>query len=161
MATIYHNPFSFADFRKPSTKMTVTIVDNNKPAKEMTSASAPSSPKESPRTMPFSHLPRRNSISTETPMLERKTELLTRTDLLRKEPQSVKSNESSTTESNINVPSIVLPSLPLGTVASTDDSPKKKKSRLSARKSAKPKHTRSKSESWEINKSSKSTDAKL
>ncbi len=161
MATIYHNPFSFADFRKPSTKMTVTVVENKPNARDPTSASAPASPKDSPPTSPFSQFPRRNSISTETPMLEHRVELLTRLDLLREGQQGVKTNAPRTMESNVNTPTIVVPNLPLVKEPAPTVDTKKKKSRLSPRKSAKPKHTRSKSESnWELTKT-KPIDSKM
>lgn len=157
MATIYHNPFSFADFRKPSTKMTVTIVDNNKP--DPTSASAPTSPKDSPQSTPMLSAPRRNSISTETPSLQHKVEVLTEADLHFDGPQSAKTAVPHTLESNTKtitaLPSLSMPQIKEASlIAAKDLSPKKKKSRLSSpRKPNKPKHARSKSESnWDSEK---------
>lgn len=170
MATIYHNPFSFADFRKPSTKMTVTIVDNNK--RDPPSASAPTSPKDSPQSTPFSSVPRRNSISTETPSLQHQVDILTESDLHSDDPQSAKASAPPTLENNSNTKRLSHPSISLPAIADPslltkpdqgkDLSPKKKKSRLSSpRKSVKPKHARSKSESNWDSEQKKPAEAKM
>jgi hypothetical protein len=172
MATIYHNPFSFADFRKLSTKMTVTIVDNNKSPelahKDPTSASAPTSPKASPATEPFLGAPRRNSISTETLSSVHKDEGSSNADAhpTSDGPRNVPPASESNTKSLVSLQSLSLPQINEASLLAQDRtkdlSPKKKKSRLSSpRKLIKPKHTRSKSESnWDSEKK-KPVEAKM
>jgi hypothetical protein len=172
MATIYHNPFSFADFRKPSTKMTVTIVDNNKSPelahKDPTSASAPTSPKASPATEPFLGAPRRNSISTETLSSVHIVEGSSNGDAhpTSDGPRSVPPASENNTKSLVSLQSLSLPQINEASLLAQDRtkdlSPKKKKSRLSSpRKLTKSKHTRSKSESnWDSEKK-KPVEAKM
>lgn len=172
MATIYHNPFSFADFRKPSSKMTVTIVDHNKSpelARDPTSASAPTSPKASPAMEPFLG-PRRNSISTETPSLQHMVEGVTdspKPHPTTDGPRSVPAAPENNNKASISLTSLSLPQINEASLLAQDQtkdlSPKKKKSRLtSPRKSSKPKHTRSKSESnWDAEKKKPAAEAKM